>query len=200
MDGDRTPRVAEGIEIGEAIYCPEGARQLLDTLKFDFVIGSLHYVDGHPDFYYINYSTADYHALFTPYFGELLMKHVTTADFDVMGHITYPFREMQKQGITPPLDRYWDGISAALKVIIEKGRGIEINMSPVWAENDPMPDLRVLRRYKELGGEILTVGSDDHKCLYAPKLPKLGLEVAKAAGFKYFTAYKGRKPEMIKFK
>lgn len=192
--------VAAGIELGEGIYCEQAAANMLDQIggELDFILGSLHYVDGYPDCSRINYRELDYMKLFEFYFGDLLKKHINWGRFDVCGHITYPFREIQRQGLQAPLDECFEQLSEALKLLIDAGKGIEINMSPVWAGNDPMPPLKLLKRYKELGGEILTIGSDDHKCLFAPKLAKAGAEIALAAGFEYFTVFSGRKPQMVK--
>ena len=84
-------------------------------------------------------------------------------DFDVLGHLTYP----SKAGANPthrPIiyDKYRDLVDEILKNLVKKGKGIEINTSGVDRCGVYLPDETYLRRFKELGGEIVTVGSDAH--------------------------------------
>ena len=48
------------------------------------------------------------------------------------------------------------------RIVIAKGKGMEINTSGVDRAGDFLPSAAFLKRYKELGGEIVTLGSDAH--------------------------------------
>ena len=62
------------------------------------------------------------------------------------------------------IQSYSDLIDACLKSLIENGKGIEVNTSGFrYGINGTYPSLNILKRYKELGGEIITAGSDSHK-------------------------------------
>ena len=82
--------------------------------------------------------------------------------------------------------------------IIDKGCGIEINCSGIRDGAEAFPNLEVLKLYRSLGGEILTIGSDAHRPSDAGAFVSDGLELAREAGFKYITLFKDRKPEFIK--
>ena len=85
-----------------------------------------------------------------------------------------------------------------LKLLIENGKGIEINTAGIAKIGFPHPHIDALKLYKELGGEIITVGSDAHK----KEDIGFGFDVAndllKQIGFRYYTLFKERKPEFIK--
>ncbi|NLM50722.1 MAG: histidinol phosphate phosphatase, partial [Clostridiaceae bacterium] len=90
-------------------------------------------------------------------------------------------------------------LDKVLKTAIEKGRGIELNLSGLrQGLGEPLPKIEVLKRYKELGGEIITLGSDAHYPGHVGANLEDGFEILKEAGFKYFTVYENRKPQFIK--
>ena len=85
-----------------------------------------------------------------------------------------------------------------LMELISRGRGLEINTAGIhyglgWAHPHP----NVLKRYKELGGEIITVGSDAHSSNRIAYYFDVAEEMLKAAGFKYRAVFHSRKPEFI---
>ena len=115
------------------------------------------------------------------------------------GHLDYIARYVPNQSVPFSYRDYSDLIDAILKSIIEDGKGIEMNMSGYrYGLGMPNPCPDILKRYRELGGEIITVGSDAH----TPE--NVGLRFEKAgehlvqAGFKYYTVWKERKPVFIK--
>ena len=117
--------------------------------------------------------------------------------YDVVGHVIYPLRYMNGPYDTPSLDRYRDQIREILRLAIQSGRGIEIN---TWKGQTLREWIPILRDYRELGGEILTVGSDAH----APEPLGRGIREAYGlmadCGFRYVAVYHARKPEMIGLK
>ena len=86
-----------------------------------------------------------------------------------------------------------------MKLLISKGKGIEINTGGFkYGLGHPNPTEEILARYRELGGEIITIGADahapEHVAFDFEKIP----DILKNAGFDYFTVFKKRKPEFIK--
>ena len=86
-----------------------------------------------------------------------------------------------------------------LKVLISKNIGLELNTAGLkYGLSFAHPQVEVLKRYRELGGEIITVGSDGHKPEHLAydfhKVP----DILEEAGFSYYTIFKNRKPEFIK--
>lgn len=91
-----------------------------------------------------------------------------------------------------------DIIEDILKIVIYDGKGIEINTSNFrYKMNVWLPRKEILKLYKELGGEILTFGSDAHEP--GGLLDHFGeaKEIAKEIGFRYFTTYDQRNPKFI---
>ena len=166
----------------------------------DFVIGSCHNQDetaGGTDFYLLPYDTLDqcYEAL-DNYFASMLQM-AASPYYDVVGHVIYPLRYMNGPYDTPDLGRYRDQIREILRLAIDSGRGMEIN---TWKGQTLAQWIPLLQDYKELGGEILTVGSDAH----APGPLGKGIQEAYTmmadCGFRYVAVYHERKPEMIRLK
>ena len=199
---ERYPVLRCGIELGQLVQAPDTAADLASDLRLDFVIGSLHMNRGKPDFYWIEYNKMDSSeltALLDAYFEEQL-EVCRTADFDVLGHLTYPLRYIVgKYGIPVELTR-WEGIIEDIfRALIGRGKGIEINTSGLRQEYDrTFPDLGLVRLYRQLGGEILTLGSDAHRIEDIGSGLQAGAELAKQAGFDYMTVFTGRKPEFVK--
>ena len=83
-------------------------------------------------------------------------------------------------------------------LLIEKGKGIEINTGGYKAGlSEPNPCHDVLRRYRELGGEIITMGSDAHTTEYVAYRFADARDVLKECGFRYFTVFRERKAEFV---
>src|SRR5699024_1167265 len=104
-----------------------------------------------------------------------------TAGFDVLGHIIYPLRYLPPQ-YELDLKPWWDQLAHILQKVIRSGRGIELNTT----QGDTVEQWTdLLRLYHDLGGEILTLGSDAHRpaCMGAA-IPRAGA-LAKEAGFRY---------------
>lgn len=109
------------------------------------------------------------------------------------GHIDYVVRYGPEKNKNYSYDKYKDVIDEILRQLIAHGKGIELNMAGFkYGLGHPNPTEEILHRYRELGGEIITIGADGH----APdqiawdfdKVPQL----LKAAGFDYFTVFTKR--------
>jgi histidinol-phosphatase (PHP family) len=90
--------------------------------------------------------------------------------------------------------KYADVIDEILRSLIEKGKGIELNTAGFkYGLGHPNPTEDILRRYRELGGEIITIGADGHKPEHVAYDFKKVPEILRAAGFSYYTVFKQRK-------
>ena len=115
-------------------------------------------------------------------------------DYDVMGHVTFPFRYVPVEVLMKkPIVSYKEQFMDLFQIIISRDKGIEVNTSglrmPLQAT---MPPLELLRWYKECGGRIVTVGSDGHSVRSAFSGVEKGFEVLKEAGFREFATYQNR--------
>ena len=121
---------------------------------------------------------------------------------DVIAHIGYTRRYMMKAGFDVRADMasFGDELDLLLRTAVENGTGIEVNTSGLRNAliGETIPGFDVVRRYRELGGEIITLGSDAHMVSDAGGGLREGLELIRNAGFRYITGFKNRKPEFIR--
>lgn len=187
-----------GLELGQPLADMEVTEQILSDKRLDFVIASMHEMPGHDDFAFLDYSQENVPALLEQDFSEIL-KIAKWGKFDVLGHITYALRYIQgNQNIPVNMAPYQEIIREIFKAVIEKGKGIEINTSGLRQKfGDTFPSLQYIKLYRELGGEILTVGSDSHRTADLAKGIKEGIEIAAQAGFTRIAYFKERKPYFI---
>lgn len=186
-----------GMELGEANHCPELALQLASEPELDLVLGSLHNLRNTPDFYYLRYESETQCEALNRLYLEELLELSSLPCFDVMAHIGYTRRYMRRAGFEAALDRERFGglLEELLRRLIETGKGIEVNCSGLREGAGTFPGLPVLRLYRELGGEIVTVGSDAHSPPTAGAGIAQGFELLREAGFRYVALFRRRKPE-----
>lgn len=191
-------KIRIGIELGQPQSNPAEAKSFLDKFPMDFVLGSIHNLDDDLDIYYLDFTKADYHKVYLRYLSEL-KELALNYSFDVMSHITYPSRYIYQQlGVKVDTMAYWMQYEELFKILIAKGRGIELNMSGIARGlGETMPDLNLLKFYQECGGEIITIGSDAHVPEQVGTTAKQAIELLKKAGFDYLTVYEEHQPKFI---
>ena len=191
-----------GLELGEGNHDPEQAKVIAASPELDFILGSVHNLRDKPDFYNIKYHDEAFAlGLIDSYMDEL--NELSKIDcFDVMAHIGYPIRYTRRAGFKTEISTrtYGEKLTELLKSLIDRGKGIEINCSGFRNEmiGGPIPTVDVLRLYKELGGEIITVGSDAHKTEHAGSGLAQGFDILRELGYNYVTVFEKRKPKFIK--
>ena len=198
------PNLLCGIELGQPLLNIEKAELIANDPRLDFIIGSHHMNKNENDFYYLEYNKMDSRQLdklLENYFLEML-EMVKWGKFDVLGHLTYPLRYIAGEyGLDVDLSKYDDIIIEIFKTLIDNGKGIEINTSGLRQKyGKAFPELAYVKMYRELGGEILSIGSDAHCTADLGKGIADGVEMGLQAGFKYLCYFKGRKPEFLKMK
>ncbi len=185
-DGRLTIRA--GIEVGEPHRYPEKTADLLDAFPFDFVLGSLHWVDGYPGFSKQFFKGRTPEEAWRSYFEELVLL-CEAGDFDVLAHLDLPKRH--DRTFTP--EPYAGPIRRALAHLVERGIGIEINCSGFrYPVNEPLPGTVIVRWFRELGGEILTIGTDAHKASHLGEDFEQAVAIAQEAGFETISRFHQR--------
>lgn len=184
-----------GIELGQPQINPAQARAFVEKYPVDFMLGSIHNIENDLDIYYCDYKNMDCHEFYVHYI-DWLIEMARDYDFDICGHVTYPSRYIfQQTGQQPDTKALTEEFRALFRLLIEKGRGIELNLSGIARGNgSPMPDDYLLALYRECGGEIITIGSDAHVAGQAGSISKLGQEMLRASGFKYVAWFEQRRP------
>ena len=191
-----------GIELGGIQHHPDIAAERAAHRELDFVIGSIHNNRDTMDFHDLEYMGEEHcMSLMRTYFDE----HIELSKydlFDVVAHIGYTRRYMLNAGYNIGADTasFGDELRTMFKNLIERGKGIEVNCSGFRhsAIAGPIPSLDVVKLYRDMGGEIITVGSDAHRAGEAGEYIADGVEVLREAGFKYVTVFDKRKPTFRK--
>lgn len=187
-----------GIELGLQPHLAQRHSTLLKTYDFDFVIGSSHVVHGVDPYYPVYYEGRTERAAYLEYFESILENIQSFDAFDVYGHIDYVVRYGPNKNADYSYEAYRDVIDEILKLLIQKGKGIELNTAGFkYGLGHPNPTEDILKRYRELGGEIITIGSDGHSPEHIAydfdKVP----DILRSCGFSSYTVFKKRKPEFI---
>ncbi|WP_414839155.1 histidinol-phosphatase HisJ family protein [Carnobacterium sp. TMP28] len=152
-----------GIEIGYEINYKNQINELLNEYPFDFVIGSIHYGDGKDLYLGDFYQGKSQYDSYMRYFELMLEMVENFTNFDVIGHLDYIVRYAPFVVKDYEYKVYKEIIDLILKTVIKKGKGIELNTSGLRGPlKTILPKEEVLIQYKELGGKIITVGSDAH--------------------------------------
>ena len=188
-----------GIELGQAPFDLGLSEAIVSDKRLDFVIGSIHQIKAKDDFAFLDYSKNDIDKLLTDYYDDMYSL-CKWNKFDILGHITYPLRYIEgDNGIKVDMSKYEEIIRLCFKTLIENGKGIEINTSGLrQAYGQPFPSLYWVKLFREMGGEILSLGSDAHTAEDLGKGIREGAEIALEAGFTHLCCFKERKPNFIK--
>lgn len=157
--------LSRGIELGSAIQYPNETLAFLKERKFDTVLASLHFIRGHDDFYHWDMKSLDNAALrdmWRTYLSEL----EETVDFghsDVLCHLTYPLRYVKLAGVDFDISFSDSALERILKKVINSDMLLEVNTSGFrQGIGEPLPSGHILEIYKDLGGKLISVGSDAH--------------------------------------
>ncbi|MCR5083024.1 MAG: histidinol-phosphatase HisJ family protein [Parasporobacterium sp.] len=188
-----------GIELGLENHLWDRLDEYAKSADFDFVIGSMHLLDRKDPYYPEFFEGKDEVDLFRRFFESTYENIKGFKNFDVLGHLDYVVRYAPTKNENYSYNKFSDIIDAILKELIESGRGIEINSSGFRRGlGEPHPCFEVVKRYKELGGEIITTGSDAHvKEDVARDFDKI-YALIKEAGFNYICAFNKRKADFFK--
>lgn len=186
-----------GVEYGLMPHLGNSLTHLANSYPFDFIIGSSHVIDQIDPYYPLYWEGKREEDGILRYFQSILENLDTCSDFDVYGHIDYIIRYAPSKSYA--YQTYQEMIEQSLKRLISMGKGIEINTAGFkYGLNEPHPKIEIIRRYRELGGEIITIGSDAHRPEHLAYDFHRIQEILTTCGFHYFTVFHNRKAEFIR--
>lgn len=192
-------KILFGVELG---LMPSVARQnaiFAKSHEYDFIIGSSHLVHGKDPYYPPFYEGRSDEEAYREYFESIFENISSFTNYDVYGHLDYVVRYGKTMDRDYCYDKYKDIFDKILLALLDKEKGIELNTGGIKrGMKDFHPCADALKRYKELGGEIITIGSDAHAPQNVADYFDQATEVLKACGFKYYTVFEKRTPEYIK--
>lgn len=191
-------KVLIGVETGIEPYLAQRLNTFVNENPYDFVIGSSHIVHRQDPYFPRYFQGRTDKEAFEEYFQSILENLKVYDNFDVYGHLDYVVRYCKNKDKNYSYSAFRDYIDEILKKIIAMGKGIEINSAPYkYGLENPNPVPEAVKRYRELGGEIITVGSDAHQCRYVASGFDRICEILKSSGFKYYTVFENRKPTFV---
>lgn len=191
-------KILKGIELGMKPYLGPRYEELLQSYNFDFVINSTHMVDDSDPYLkeYWNGKTKEEGLLL--YFDTIYQNVTQFQNYDIVGHLDYAIRYAPDKNQDYSYQAYRYSIDRILEAVIAQGKGIEVNTSGYkYGLGHPHPQEDILQRYRELGGEIITIGSDAHKPEYFALEFSGVSELLLSLGYKYYTMFEKRQPTML---
>ena len=185
-----------GIELGLMPHLGDTITELITGYNFDYIIGSTHIIDNKDPYYPEYWANKDVKEAFKTYFITSLENINNTNDFDAFGHLDYISRYDETKSYSS--NTYMKYIDEILTLLINKDKALEINSAGLRKNLcAPNPDLYVIKRYKELGGCLITIGSDSHDDKHIAYGFDTIYDLLLLAGFKHYNIYKNRKPYEI---
>lgn len=182
-----------GLEFGMQMHTINEYEKLFQQYPFDFIILSVHQVDD-KEFWTQDFQQGRTQAEYNErYYEEMLRLVKSYSNYSVLGHLDLITR-YDNAGIYP-WAKVRDYVAEILKIVIADGKGIELNTSyHRYGLKDTTPSKDILALYRDLGGSIITIGSDSHKPEHLGAYISEAKEVLLAAGFKSFCTYEKMQP------
>lgn len=191
-------RIGIGVELGLQIHIQDYLEQLTRSLDVDYIIGSCHFIDQMDPYYPSFFQGRTERAAYERFFEVSLKRIQTLSCFDSFGHLDYVVRYGPATNQNYSYFAYQDYIDPILKTLIEKGIALECNTAGFkYGLSHPNPTEDILRRYRQLGGEQITLGSDAHTPEYIGHAFDRTKAILIDCGFRYLTVYHHRQPQNI---
>lgn len=190
--------ILKGIELGIQPHILKRCEDFINSKPFDFVILSLH-VCNKKDLYSDNFfNDITPEEAYTKYLEELTYCVKNYNAYNVLGHVDL-IRRYNEEVAKVDSMQFNDQLKEIFKIVIENNKGIEINTGGLryWLK-DINPTYNVLKLYRDLGGEIITFGSDSHRPEDLCAGYDYAIDVLKLAGFNYITTFKNMKPKFVR--
>lgn len=189
----------KGIEFGYQTICAEKIDKVAASIPFDVVLLSVHLFRG-KDFY-VDRDCYKMPAkgLHSEYIGIMAEMCEKCSNFDVVAHYDYINRYTDNKNDFVTYEECPKEFDNLFEIMIAKGKALEINTKSIQKHRDNgftrvLPDADILNRYKEMGGKLITFGSDSHSPGTFAVCFSDAVEYIKSLGFKESVYFKDRKP------
>ena len=187
--------VLKAIEVGIQPHVIDESLKIVKSGSFDYVLASVHIIDGIDPYAKVYYKDRCKFDAYERYLQEIFFMITNYNDFDMVGHFEYIIRYAHYVDRSIRYADHSDVFDSILKELIRQGRGFEVNTGTY---RDPLAsveyDTAVLKRYRELGGELVCLGSDAHRIDHIGLSFNYFAQIIKDAGFRYTVHYEDRKP------
>ncbi|MCD8382174.1 MAG: PHP domain-containing protein [Clostridiales bacterium] len=199
LDGQMELRY--GLELGNAPADFAAAEQALQEPGLDLVLGSIHNASralDWQDYYYVNFKSPEQCYRYLDDYFDGLEALMAWGRFDALAHLPYPLRYMvQRDGQPVGLEPYEERISELLRSLVRTGKALEVNSGK---SAFLMPEYGwLLERYRDLGGTLVTVGTDAHRAADAARGLREAYALLESKGFSRVALFRNRTPELVSF-
>lgn len=184
-----------GIEAGLNPNSYEEIDRQIRENDVDFVLGSMHCTDEMTIGEFDYYERYDKRKIQEDYMKCLIKNMRDFDNYDVVAHIGFLSKFAPEEGWEIRYSEFPDYVDELLKLVIQKGKGIEVNTSGLKKSAFTLPAKDIIKRYRELGGEIITIGSDGHSREFAGYEFDYAALMVKQCGFTHGAKFLGRKPK-----
>ncbi len=188
-------KLLHSVEVGIQPHVLTESMSLITAYPFDYVLASVHVMDGIDPYmreYYKNKSKLE---AYERYLHEIYFMIKNFVSFDMVGHFEYIIRYSSYADRTLRYNDHKEILDAIMTELIQQGRGFELNTGTYRNQPaDAQYDFEVLKRYRELGGELICLGSDAHTPEHIGIRFDYFAQMLRDAGFKYTVHFEKRKP------
>ena len=187
-------KVLKGIEVGMCEESREEAARIMKTYSFDQVIASIHYLENSDPYYGGYFKDKTWEQAYGTYLETIYNEAVVLKDFDIIGHYDYVARYAPYPQDSIRYKDFGDIFDTIFRYLIENGKGLEINTKSCTGSKGrkTVIDPDVLIRYREMGGEIISLGSDSHVADHVGDGFVLQAAQLRSLGFRWTSHYEKR--------
>ena len=187
-------RILKGIEVGIHERTHEQVKDILENNSFDQVIASAHYIADTDPYYGGFFVGKDWKQAYGTYLETICTEIQVIGDFDIVGHYDYVARYAPYPQDSITYKEYGDIFDTLFRYLIENGKGLEINTKSCTGSKGRKTaiDQDILIRYREMGGEIISLGSDSHIAISVADGFTHAAEMLRSLGFRWTSHYEKR--------
>lgn len=188
-----------GVELGMQHHLGERYDAYAREFPFDYILASQHVLDQADPYYSAFWEGKHPADVICHYFEETLQNLKGMTEYDTLAHLDYIVRYAGKGNTSYDYSEYCDVIDPILHYLIEQGKCLEVNTAGLkYGLGQTNPSTEVLKRYRELGGESITIGSDGHKPEHLAYDFHLLPDLLTSLGFRYHCIFRNRTASYIK--
>ena len=187
-------KVLKGIEVGMSEESREKAAEVMSSNSFDQVIASIHYLEKSDPYYGGYFKGKDYKQAYGTYLETIYKEAIALRDFDIIGHYDYVARYAPYPQDSITYKEFGDIFDTLFRYLIENGKGLEINTKSCTGSKGrkTVIDQDILIRYREMGGEIISLGSDSHIATSVADGFEHTAAMLRSLGFRWSSHYEKR--------
>jgi histidinol-phosphatase (PHP family) len=188
-------KVLKAMEVGIQPHVIDESLNVINSYPFDYILASVHIIDRADPYKEGYFDGKTKSGAYGRYLEEILFMISNLKSFDMVAHFEYIIRRANYADRTLRYADHSDLFDLIFKKLIELGRGFELNTATFRRiRPDAEYDIRILQRYRELGGEMICLGSDAHQAAHIGARFDYYAQIIREAGFEYTVHFEDRKP------